>query len=180
MHSKPSGPPFHTFETKVLGLEGGPPFPHLRDECSRFSGRRTLAAGEGADLDSPHGQPFEPALPVLRTNRAAARFAIRSMKTSFEEIAKAIWRQALVENEPVVTLGGERYPVTRSRAKKLRQVVFEFDGESFIGIEQNPKTKSRWAAMARAGKKVMQFIQDGRYIAVVADGKVMLYGKRGG
>jgi hypothetical protein len=100
------------------------------------------------------------------------------MKTSFEEIAKAIWRQALVENEPMVTLGGERYPVTRSRAKKLRQVVFEFDGESFIGIEQNPKTKSRWAAMARAGKKVMQFIQDGRYIAVVADGKVMLYGKR--
>ena len=100
------------------------------------------------------------------------------MKTSFEEIAKAIWRQALVENEPVVTLDGERYPVTRSRAKKLRQVVFEFDGESFIGIEQNPKTKSRWAAMARAGKKVMQFIQDGRYIAVVADGKVMMYGKR--
>jgi hypothetical protein len=100
------------------------------------------------------------------------------MKTSFEEIAKAIWRQALVKNEPVVTLDGERYPVTRSRAKKLRQVVFEFDGESFIGIEQNPKTKSRWAAMARAGKKVMQFIQDGSYIAVVADGKVMMYGKR--
>jgi hypothetical protein len=101
-----------------------------------------------------------------------------TMKPSFEEIATAIWRQALVENEPVVTLGGERYPVTRSRTKKLRQVVFDFNGESFIGIEQNPKTKSRWAAMARAGKKVMQFIQDGRYIAVVADGKVILYGKR--
>ena len=100
------------------------------------------------------------------------------MRPSFEEIAVAIWRQALVENEAVVTLSGERYPVTRSRAKKLRQVLFEFDGGSFIGIEQNPKTKSRWAAMARAGKKVMQFIQDGRYIAVVADGKVMLYGKR--
>jgi hypothetical protein len=100
------------------------------------------------------------------------------MKTSFAEIATAIWRHVLVENEAVVTLDGERYPVTRSRAKKLRQVVFDFDGESFIGIEQNPKTKSRWAAMARAGKKVMQFIRDGRYIAVVADGKVMMYGKR--
>lgn len=114
-------------------------------------------------------------------NRAAARFADShnsTMKTSFEEIATAIWRQVLVENNPVVTLAGERYPVTRSRAKKLRQVVFDFNGESFIGIEQNPKTKSRWAAMARAGKKVMQFIQDGRYIAVVADGKVILYGKR--
>jgi hypothetical protein len=122
---------------------------------------------------------------TLRTGTAGSQdesrcSAIRNsmMKTSFVEIAKAIWRQALVENEPVVALGGERYPVMRSRAKKLRQVVFEFDGESFIGIEQNPKTKSRWAAMARAGKKVMQFIQDGRYIAVVADGKVMLYGKR--
>ena len=83
-----------------------------------------------------------------------------------------------MESEPVVTLGGKHYPVTKSRAKKLRQVVFDCNGESFIGIEQNPKTKSRWAAMARAGKKVMQFIQDGRYIAVVADGKVILYGKR--
>jgi hypothetical protein len=100
------------------------------------------------------------------------------MKTSFEEIATGIWRQVFVENEAAVALGCERSPVTQSRAKKLRQVVFEFNGESFIGIEQNPKTKSRWAAMARAGKKVMQFIQDGRYIAVVADGKVILYGKR--
>jgi hypothetical protein len=39
------------------------------------------------------------------------------MKTSFEEIATAIWRQALVESEPVVTLGGKHYPVTKSRAK---------------------------------------------------------------
>jgi hypothetical protein len=100
------------------------------------------------------------------------------MKPSFEEIAKAIWKQALVQNESVVTIGGERYPVTTSKAKRLRQVVFDFDGESFIAIEQNPKTKSRWAAMARSGKKVMQFIQGGSYVAVVADGRAMLYGKR--
>ena len=59
----------------------------------------------------------------------------------------------------------------------LRQVTFTDDGNSIVGIKQNPKTKSRWAAMARAGKKVMQFIQDGRCIAVVPDGKVILYGK---
>jgi len=47
-----------------------------------------------------------------------------------------------------------------------------------MGIEQNPKTKSQWAQMARSGKKVVQFIQDGRYVAVVADGKVTMYGKR--
>jgi hypothetical protein len=99
------------------------------------------------------------------------------MKPSFEEIATAIWQQALVDNEPVVTVGGERYPVTPSKAKKLRQVVFKFDGESFIGIEQNQATKSRWAKMAREGKRVMQFLQDHRYVAVVVDGKVILYGK---
>ena len=32
--------------------------------------------------------------------------------------------------------------------------------------------------MARAGKKVMRFIQGGRQVAVGADGKVTLYGKR--
>jgi len=77
----------------------------------------------------------------------------------------------------VVKLGSVRYPVTRSKAKRLRQVAFGFDENTIMGIEQNPKTKSRWAALARAGKKVMQFIQDARYIAVVADGKVTLYGK---
>jgi hypothetical protein len=100
------------------------------------------------------------------------------MKPSFEEIATAIWKQALVENQAVVTVGGNSYPVSSSKAKKLRQVVFDFDGESFIAIEQNPKTKSRWAAMARSGKKVMQLLQDHRYVAVVAAGKFIPYGKR--
>jgi hypothetical protein len=97
---------------------------------------------------------------------------------SFEEIATAIWKQALVENQAVVTVDGKRYPVTTSKAKKLRQVVFDFDGESFIGIEQNPATKSRWAAMARSGKKVMQFLQAHKYVAVLAAGKFIPYGKR--
>jgi len=83
-----------------------------------------------------------------------------------------------VDEADVVKLGSERSPVTKSKAKRLRQVAFVFDGNTIMGIEQNPKTKSRWAAMARSGKKVMQFIQGGRYVAVVADGKVTLYGER--
>jgi hypothetical protein len=98
------------------------------------------------------------------------------MKPSFEEALVAVWRQALVDQADAVKLGSERYPVTRSKAKQLRQVAFDFDGNTIMGIEQNPKTKSRWAAMARAGKKVMQFIHDGRYVAVVAGGKVIQYG----
>ena len=56
--------------------------------------------------------------------------------------------------------------------QKLKQVNFQLYGRNFRGLEQNPDTKSRWAAMARSGQKVMQFLEDGsRYVAVVADGK---------
>lgn len=55
-----------------------------------------------------------------------------------------------------------------------------FDGNEIRGLEQNAETKSRWAQMARSGKKVMQFLGEGRYIANVADGKVTLYGGRAG
>lgn len=100
------------------------------------------------------------------------------MKPSLEEVLTSIWRQTLVDEADAVELGAMRFPVTTSKAKHLRQVAFDFDGESFMGIEQNPKTKSRWASMTRAGQKVMQFIRDGRYVAVVVDGEVILYGKQ--
>jgi len=62
----------------------------------------------------------------------------------------------------------------------LRQVNFVFDGNEIRGLEQNPETKSRWAQLARSGKKVMQFLSQGRYVANVVDGKVTLYGRRAG
>jgi len=46
------------------------------------------------------------------------------------------------------------------------------------GLEQNPNTKSRWAQLAREGKKIMQFLNEGRYIANVIDGKAQFYGRR--
>src|SRR5580658_1717134 len=100
------------------------------------------------------------------------------MKSFFESTLISVWRQELVVNTKAVKLGTEHSPVTESKAKRLRQVAFVFDGSTIMGIEQNPKTKSRWAAMARSGKKVMQFIQDHRYVAVVAGGKFIPYGKR--
>ena len=66
-------------------------------------------------------------------------------------------------------------PTSRSR---LREVDFQFEDHQLRGLEQNPKTTSRWARLAREGKKVMQFLSAGRYIAVVVDGKVQFYGKR--
>ncbi len=67
----------------------------------------------------------------------------------------------------------------RLTAKRgLRQVNFIFDGNDIRGLEQNPETKSRWDQLARSGKKVMQFLSEGRYVANVVDGKVTLYGRR--
>lgn len=100
------------------------------------------------------------------------------MNLSFEETLIEVWRQSLVENATVVELGGSRYPVRRTPKRGLRQVDFVFDGNEVRGIEQNPDTKSRWAQLARAGKKVMQFLSGGRYVANVVDGKVTLYGKQ--
>lgn len=100
------------------------------------------------------------------------------MKSSFEQTLITVWRQVLIENADVVELGAERYPVRGTPKRGLRQVDFIFNGNEIRGLEQNPETKSRWAQMARAGKKVMQFLSGGRYLANVVDGEVTLYGKR--
>jgi hypothetical protein len=99
------------------------------------------------------------------------------MDSSFEQALIEVWRQSLVENAMVVELDGSRYPVRRTPKRGLRQVDFIFAGNAIRGLEQNPQTKSRWAQMARSGKKVMQFISEGRYVANVVDGKVTFYGR---
>jgi hypothetical protein len=101
-----------------------------------------------------------------------------AMGLSFEQTLVEVWRQALVENSKAVELGTERYPVRSTPKRRLRQVDFVFDGNEIRGLEQNPQTKSRWAQLARSGKKVMQFLREGRYVANVVDGKVTLYGGR--
>jgi hypothetical protein len=97
------------------------------------------------------------------------------MELSFKQALIEVWRQALVEDAKVVVLGTARYSVRRTPKRGLRQVDFVFDGNEIRGLEQNPETKSRWAQMARSGKKVMQFLSEGRYVANVVDGKLTLY-----
>ena len=100
------------------------------------------------------------------------------MKPTFEETLIDVWRQTLVNDAKTVELGTERYAVRRTSKRKLREVDFVYDGQEIRGLEQNPQTKSRWAQMAREGKKVMQFLTEGRYVANVVDGKVALYTRR--
>ncbi len=99
------------------------------------------------------------------------------MALTLEEAMTSVWRQALVDKAKVVELAGKTYPVRATAKRGLRQVDFAFEGEELRGLEQNSKTQSRWAQLARAGKKVMQFLNQGRYIGVVVDGKVTLYGR---
>jgi len=96
----------------------------------------------------------------------------------FEACIISVWKQALVESGKRVVVGGDSYSVRRTAKSKLAQVDFEFQGESIRGLEQNPKTQSRWAQLARKGEKVMQFLRGGRYVAVVYGGKVFTYGKK--
>ena len=95
---------------------------------------------------------------------------------TLEEALISVWRQALVEKAAAVELEGREYPVRRTPRRGLLQVDFPFDGQELRGLEQNPETKSRWAQLARARKRVMQFLSARRYIAVVVDGRVTLYG----
>jgi len=85
------------------------------------------------------------------------------------------WQQALGERRDEVELEGKTYRVTVLRSKGLRMVEFEFGPDAIVGIEQNPKTASRWAELARQGNRIMQFRCSGRYVANVCEGKLLRY-----
>lgn len=98
-----------------------------------------------------------------------------SSEEQLEETFLAVWRQALLEEKKVVAVADDTFSVLITPKQKLKQVNFQLDGRNYRGLEQNPDTKSRWAAMARSGQKIMQFLEDGRYVAVVADGEFIPY-----
>ena len=98
-----------------------------------------------------------------------------SSEEQLEETFLAVWRQVLLEGKKTVAVADDTFSVLITPKQKLKQVNFQLGGRNFRGLEQNPNTKSRWAAMARSRKKVMQFLEDGRYVAVVADGKFIPY-----
>jgi hypothetical protein len=96
-------------------------------------------------------------------------------ETALDDAFLWVWRQALVEQKKIVTVGNSTFFVRRTTKNRLAQIDFELNGVEFRGLEQNPQTKSRWAKMAREGTKVMQFLRAGRYVGVVADGVLQHY-----
>jgi hypothetical protein len=99
------------------------------------------------------------------------------MAATIEETLTSVWRQVLVEEAKSVMLDNGSSPVRRTSRSRLREVDFQFEGHELRGLEQNPETASRWAHLARQGKKVMQFLEQRRYVAVVVDGRVHFYGQ---
>jgi hypothetical protein len=94
---------------------------------------------------------------------------------SFEQILVDVYWQLFNDSADVVKLGNRRFPVRRSRVHHLRQVNFFFEGHDVCGIQQSPNANNHWAALVRSGKKVAQFLSDGRYLASVVDGKVIRF-----
>jgi hypothetical protein len=97
------------------------------------------------------------------------------MPGELESTLITVWEQALVDNKKTVDLDGETYPIRQTAKSKLKQIDFRFEDRELRGLQQNPNTKSRWAKLAREGKKVMQFLEKGKYIAVIVGGKVHIY-----
>ena len=98
----------------------------------------------------------------------------------FRSCIDECWEQSLVRNARSVVIEGDIFPVQSTAKQGLKQIDFQFEGREIRALQQNPDTKSRWAEMARNGSRVMQFLERGRYIAVVVDGIVHHYGKGDG
>jgi hypothetical protein len=97
------------------------------------------------------------------------------MPINLEEILVSVWQQVMVDDAITVNVCGKNFRVKKTSRSKLREVDFECEGEKLRGLEQNPHTRSNWAKLAREGKKVMQFLRDGKYVANVVEGKVRFY-----
>ena len=94
---------------------------------------------------------------------------------TLEDTLIEIWKQAFEGGRFAAEIEGRRYPIWKTRTKKLRTVEFDYGGHRITGIEQNPQTTSRWAELARQGKRIMQFSVEGRYIGNVCEGKLTRY-----
>ncbi len=79
-----------------------------------------------------------------------------------------------------VELNGKRLRVRRTSSSRLRVVDFVMSGRRWSAIEQNPEKPSRWGQLALDGHRVVQFkdAATNRFVAVVVDGKVQVYGGR--
>jgi hypothetical protein len=88
----------------------------------------------------------------------------------------SIAQQMMSSNTVVVN--GKPVPVSRTSKNRFRTLAFTMDGREYQAIEQNSEKPSRWGQLAREGHQVVQFKDSAtnRFVAVVVDGEVTIYG----
>ena len=80
------------------------------------------------------------------------------MAASLEETLISVWQQVMIEKCQEREAGEPQLSGPTNQSIKIARTGFQFEGHELRGLEQNPKTASRWAQLARQGKKVMQFL----------------------
>ena len=77
-----------------------------------------------------------------------------------------------------VEVNGKPTPVSRTSKNRFRTLAFTMEGREYQAIEQNAEKPSRWGQLAREGHRVVQIKDRGtnRFVAVVVDGEVTVYG----
>src|SRR5437016_11522478 len=70
---------------------------------------------------------------------------------TLEETLTAVWQQTLADEKPFVELEGKRCRVEKTSGKRLRTVSFDYGAHRVTGIEQNPRTASRWRSWLARG-----------------------------
>jgi hypothetical protein len=93
-----------------------------------------------------------------------------------EALVASIAEQMMASDK--IDVDGESVPVSRTSKNRFRTLAFTMDGREYQAIEQNPEKPSRWGQLAREGHQVVQFKDSGtnRFVAVVVDGVVTIYG----
>jgi hypothetical protein len=97
------------------------------------------------------------------------------MAVTIDDAFVSVWQQMLIDGKPEVVLGRRRFPVRWIRSKQLRAADIVVGQRTFSAIEQNPGTSSRWAALAREGKRILQIKHDNRFVANVCEGRILHY-----
>jgi len=106
---------------------------------------------------------------------APSRAAARARSSGLGEVLVAVWRQIFAHGVADVTVGRRRFAAGFTKTQHLRTVKVPYRRYRLFGIEQNPRTSSRWATLARQGKRIMQFSYRGRYVANVCEGELYRY-----
>jgi hypothetical protein len=97
-------------------------------------------------------------------------------------VLRSVAAQLMNGPEVVITEAGEpeqKIRVTRVGSGRLRTARVRINGRDVQAIEQNRKKPSRWGELARKGHQVVQFqdVATKKYLAVVVDGEVTVYGR---